>query len=117
MRAAQSVASIATRLGSAYRAGSWWRCRCPGHRSIGSTLALRDGPHGLIVYCHGGCRRDDVIAELGRLGLLDDEHIVGVIEIARHHAAEERDRQRRIAAALGFGHHDTADPHGTVVER
>ena len=61
---------IARALGAACKSGGWWRCRCPVHQSDGATLALRDGPRGLIAHCHAGCSRDDVLAELRRLGLL-----------------------------------------------
>jgi putative DNA primase/helicase len=112
-----SAAAIASRLGPAYRSGDWWRCRCPAHGSAGSTLALRDGPRGLVAYCHAGCPRADIVGALDRLGLLDDRHVVGAIEIERDYAAQEQDRQRRTAAALDFWRHETADPHGTAIER
>jgi putative DNA primase/helicase len=64
---------IAAALGGARRSGQWWRCICPVHgsrtgRSL--SLSLRDHPRGLAVRCHAGCSRDDVVAELRRLGLL-----------------------------------------------
>src|SRR5216684_2336954 len=67
-----TAAEIAAGLGLAHRCGSWWRCRCPAHGSRGATLALRDGDRGLIVYCHAGCRRRDILAGLRRLGLLGE---------------------------------------------
>ena len=66
-----SAETIARRLGAATPSGGWWCCRCPVHQSSGATLALKDGSHGLIAHCHGGCSRDDVRTELRRLGLLD----------------------------------------------
>jgi putative DNA primase/helicase len=112
-----SVEIIAAALGSSYRSGSWWRCRCPVHQSSGATLALRDGPQGLIACCHAGCRGDDVLDELCRLGLLSrGGDLVAVAKIV-HREAEQRDRQRRIAAALDFWHHETVSPDGTAVER
>ena len=92
-----SAETIARALGEASRSGGWWRCRCPVHQSSGPTLALRDGPRGLIAHCHAGCSRDDVLAELRRLGLLDGDGQPGrpdPAEIERRRAAEERDRQR-----------------------
>jgi hypothetical protein len=61
---------IARSLGGACRSGRWWRCRCPVHSSRGPTLALRDGEHGVIAYCHAGCSQGDVLIELQRHGLL-----------------------------------------------
>ena len=112
-----TAATIAAAVGGGRRSGSWWRGKCPVHQSTGLTLALRDGPRGLIVHCHAGCSRDDVLAELRRLGLLHDDGGAaadppGSEEIARRRAAEERDRQRRIADALNLWRHETADPRG-----
>jgi putative DNA primase/helicase len=115
-----SAENIASVLGGGYRLGSWWRCRCPVHQSSGPTLALRDGAQGLIVCCHADCRRDDVLEELRRLGLLgngDAAASTDPIEVERQREAEERDRQRRIVAALDLWHHETVPPVGTAVER
>jgi hypothetical protein len=67
---AMNASEIANALGSGHRSGAWWRCCCPVHVSRGATLALRDGERGLIVVCHAGCARADLIVELRRLGLL-----------------------------------------------
>jgi putative DNA primase/helicase len=67
-----SAREIAAALGDARRSGPWWRCRCPVHSSRGATLALRDGDRRLIVHCHAGCDRRDILAELRRRGLLAD---------------------------------------------
>lgn len=107
------------RLGGAQRCGAWWRCRCPVHGSRGSTLALRDGERGLIVKCWAGCDARDVLAALRRLGLIAgkaDHACPHAAEIARRHAAEARDRQRRIALARDIiAASQPAD--GTPVER
>jgi putative DNA primase/helicase len=70
-----SASEIAATLGAAHRSGDWWRCLCPVHGSStgrSSTLAIRDGDHGLIVKCWAGCDRHTVIAELGRRRLIGD---------------------------------------------
>jgi putative DNA primase/helicase len=106
-----TAAEIARALGTAQRSGVWWRCRCPVHNSRGATLALRDGDRGPIVRCHAGCTRDQVIAELHRLGLVDHAATpaspLDPAEIERRRAADERDRRRRIAEALDFWRHET----------
>jgi putative DNA primase/helicase len=112
--------AIASALGGAHPSGGWWRCRCPVHQSNGTTLALRNAPQGLVAYCHGGCSRDAVLAELDRRGLLDNSAVVAVpdpIEVARDRQAVERNKQKRITEALDFRKHETVGPHGTVVER
>jgi hypothetical protein len=116
-----TAAEIAAALGGEHRSGVWWRCRCPVHNSRGATLALRDGERGLIVKCWAGCRRHDVVAELRRLGLLDDGAAAPArapdgAEIERRRAAEQHDRWRRIAEARDFWRHgtDPARPHSAV---
>jgi putative DNA primase/helicase len=121
-RAMTGAAAIAEALGSAQRSGKWWRCICPVHNSHSASLALCDGPRGLILHCHAGCPRDDVLAQLRRLDLVDADTGDSTIrsdpaELERQREAEARDRQRRIAEALDFWQHETADPHGTAIER
>jgi putative DNA primase/helicase len=95
-----SAAYIAAALGNARRAGEWWRCICPVHGSRtgrSPSLSLRDHPRGLAVRCHAGCSRDDVIAELRRMGLL-----AGRGDGARSAPVaygDNRDDTRRITAA------------------
>jgi putative DNA primase/helicase len=94
---------IAVALDAACRSGSWWRCRCPVHASSGPTLALRDGERG-FVHCHAGCHRADILAELGRRGLIADHvearPIPDPAAGARRHEAEAAGRRRRIAEGL-----------------
>src|SRR5215204_5047723 len=111
--------TVANRLGEAYlSAGGWWRARCPAHGSAGPTLALRaTSSQGLLVFCHAGCRHDDIIEELERLGLLDGdgEHVgADPAEIERQRADDERRRQQRIAQALDIWRHETTAPDGTA---
>jgi putative DNA primase/helicase len=117
------AADIAAALGGGYCSGEWHRCICPLHQSSGPTLAQRDGPRGLIAHCHAGCSRDDVLAELHRLGLLDGNGertrcVPDPAEMERRRAAEQRERRRRIAEALDVWRHETLPiAPGTIVER
>ena len=58
-----------------------------------------------MAYCHAGCPREDVIAELGRRGLLDKDGGTALAcrpdpeKMERRHAAGAIDRRRRIALA------------------
>src|SRR3954453_4448244 len=65
-----SAADVALALGG-IRSGNWYRCRCPAHGSQSMTLALRDGQDGLVIKCHRGCTKDEVVAVLDEQGLLD----------------------------------------------
>ena len=51
------------------REGRQWRCRYPIYG--GRSLSIHDGDAGrFLVFCHGGCKPPDVLAELRRSGLL-----------------------------------------------
>jgi putative DNA primase/helicase len=99
-----TAAEIASALGGAHPSGAWWRCRCPIHASRGPSLALRDGDRGLVVHCHAGCSRAQILAELGRRGLIEDcveaRSIPDPEAGAGRREAEAADRQRGIAEAL-----------------
>ncbi|MGE3782057.1 MAG: toprim domain-containing protein [Alphaproteobacteria bacterium] len=72
------------------------------------------------MHCHAGCSRDEVLAELHRLRLLDFAGSVGTpdpAELEQQREAEKRRRMTRIADALDFWQRETADPVGTTVER
>ena len=114
-----TAAEIAVALDGPRCSGAWHRCGCPVHNSHRPTLALRDGAHGLIVHCHAGCSRGDVLTALSRLGLLDGAGSAGPpdsAELQRQREAERRRRAKRIADALDFWRHETVDPCGTAVE-
>jgi putative DNA primase/helicase len=65
-----TAADVARALGDARREGRRWRCRCPLHG--GRSLVLSDGDRSLLLAtCWGGCDRQDVLAELRRLGLIE----------------------------------------------
>jgi hypothetical protein len=125
-RVAMIGADIAAALGSAYRSGEWWRCRCPVHGSRGRTLAFRDGDRGLIVHCHAGCDCREILAELRRRGLIgktgesrssassSQSEIPRANDLRR--ATDERDRQYRTALALDLWS-ESYRASGTIVER
>jgi putative DNA primase/helicase len=110
---------IARSLGAAARSGEWWRCRCPVHQSRGPSLALRDGDSRLLVKCWAGCGARDVLTELERLGLLDDNcpAPVSVEDIERQRERDLADRRRRIANALDLFFNESRPAAGTLVER
>jgi hypothetical protein len=114
-----NAAEVATALGAAYRSGQWWRSPCPAHNSDGLTLALRDGDGGLIVYCHAGCTRAEILTELRRRGLNEGEancRLPDPADTAQRRDAERRDRERRIALARDIIA-ASLPAGGTVVER
>jgi putative DNA primase/helicase len=110
-----NAAGIAAAVGGARRSGRWWRCRCPVHGSRGATLALCDGDRGLILHCHAGCDRRDILAELRQRGLLARRAEYQSAPVTISHDARGDDA-RRIAMARRIW--DAAqDPHGSPAER
>jgi hypothetical protein len=85
-----NAAEIAVVLGGARREGKQWRARCPLHG--GHSLLLRDGAAGrVLATCFGGCDRKDLLAELGRLGLMGAERDrVHSVIISRNARAESQ---------------------------
>jgi hypothetical protein len=53
----------------ARRSGAAWLARCPAHDDRSPSLSVRDGAQGVLLTCHAGCERGDVIAELRARGL------------------------------------------------
>jgi putative DNA primase/helicase len=113
-----TAAEIASALGGTRCSGQWWRCVCPVHgsrtgRSL--TLALRDHAHGLVVHCHAGCGRDDILAELYRRGLIAErsDGARPPMAIRSHDGA---DKAARIAVARRIWE-ATKNARGTPVER
>ncbi len=124
MTAAERIAKV---LSGAYRSGRWWRSRCPVHGSRGGTLALRDGDRGLVVHCHAGCDRREILAELRRRGLLGGRAAPGP-EARRDQSdarravgdrrdVDEADRRRRIAEALDIWNESYPDTLTGLVGR
>ena len=69
MTAAEIARALAASLGGGVdKTGGQYFVRCPCHAERTGSLALRDAKVGVLVYCHGGCDRRDVIAELIRPG-------------------------------------------------
>ena len=68
-----NAAEIAVALGGARRNGRGWLCSCPVHPDRTPSLSIRDGDRvPIVVKCFAGCDSREVLAELRRLGLLDD---------------------------------------------
>jgi putative DNA primase/helicase len=123
MIAAERIAKV---LGSAARSGIWWRSRCPVHGSRSGTLALLDGDRGLVVHCHAGCGRSEILTELRRRGLIGGRAEIRSGAVVRQRntsgaddlrrAAEDSDRQRRIATAMDIWN-ESYRADRTIVER
>lgn len=72
---------------------------CPAHDDGTPSLSIRDGKHGLIAHCFGGCDSKDIFDALRRRGLI-----------------EPRQPHNQKRGPLGIWH-EAIDAHGTPVER
>jgi putative DNA primase/helicase len=90
----------------AYRSSTgWWNIRCPICSGDGK-LGIKIDERGLGVHCYRGCARAYIVAELERLGLLDQEGDVAVDhqpedpeQARKRYEEEEAKRQQKIAKA------------------
>lgn len=44
--------------------GRWVAC-CPAHDDRSPSFSVKDGGDRVLLYCHGGCQFDEVVAALG----------------------------------------------------
>lgn len=50
----------------AHRVGGEWRARCPAHKGDGTSLSIRDGDIGVLVYCWShGCSLHEICRAAG----------------------------------------------------
>jgi putative DNA primase/helicase len=110
-----SAAEVAAALGGR-REGRGWRCRCPLHG--GFSLILSDGNAGrVLATCWGGCDRLDVLAELGRCGLLG-KHGAGyqLPSVTQRRRDDTKGDAARTARALIIWH-ESRPIVGTIADR
>jgi putative DNA primase/helicase len=95
---------IARALGETYRSSSgWWNTRCPRCQGDGK-LGLKDDGHRLIVSCFRGCRREDILVEIERFAVTEDDDLVDHLpedpaQAERRRQAEAARRHRKIDEA------------------
>lgn len=70
------------------RNGRGWIACCPVHRDKKPSLSLRDAEVGVLLFCHAGCDRLDVIDELIRLKLWDDYDPMHAARVAANDQAK-----------------------------
>jgi hypothetical protein len=77
--------ALAAELGGGIRkSGQGWTVRCLSHPDSSPSLVIADGRGGILFHCHGGCRQEDVLADLIGWGLLPD------------HRAQQRGRRQLV---------------------
>jgi putative DNA primase/helicase len=98
-----SARHIVTTLGGKWQ-GSYGIVRCPAHDDKRPSLKIRDGESGrLLVHCYAGCQAQDILAELRRAGLLDnnvDARDQDEAQSQRIRQAAERERHEKEALAI-----------------
>lgn len=54
------------KLAGVQRSGSGWAARCPAHDDHVASLQVTQGEHQpVVLFCHAGCRPEDVVSSLG----------------------------------------------------
>ena len=56
---------ILTRLQGVKRAGNGWQALCPAHEDKEPSLHISQDDDRLLIYCHAGCRAEQVVQSLG----------------------------------------------------
>lgn len=47
------------------RSGTGWVASCPAHDDRAPSLSITEGDDRLLLFCHAGCRTEDILTELG----------------------------------------------------
>jgi putative DNA primase/helicase len=111
--------SIAEALGGR-KSGSGWSARCPAHDDRSPSLSLRDTPDGrVLVYCHAGCKQDEVISKLKAFSMWTQsgQRLSRCVTPSRvtMPTKQDRDDVNRTEAALAIWH--TSKPaDGSLIE-
>jgi hypothetical protein len=58
-----TAAQLADLLAATAR-DEWYDAHCPAHDDERPSFSFRDGPDGLIVHCHAGCKPDAILTAL-----------------------------------------------------
>lgn len=59
-----SITEILDRLTSVIRSRDGWVARCPAHPDRSPSLSIREGEKGILLYCHAGCRLEDIASAM-----------------------------------------------------
>ena len=60
-----TLASVLGKLKGVRRAGNGYLALCPCHNDHTPSLSLSQGNDGILLYCHAGCKTEDIMAKLG----------------------------------------------------
>jgi len=60
-----TVDSLLAKLDGVQREGKGWRGLCPAHDDHNPSLSVDVEDGRILLYCHAGCRIEDVVAKLG----------------------------------------------------
>ncbi len=64
--ASRPIEVVLGRLEKVRRTGKGWSARCPSHPDRWPSLSIAEGADGrTLLFCHGGCRNEDVVAAIG----------------------------------------------------
>jgi putative DNA primase/helicase len=83
------------------KAGGGWMARCPAHDDRTPSLSIRDSEDNkVLVYCHAGCDRGQVITVLRGRGLWAENGPRSISYTARRTPDQDAARRSEIALAI-----------------
>ena len=113
-----TAAEIAHALGGAKRNGRGWVARCCCHQDKSPSLSLRDGDNRLLVHCFAGCDVRDILAELRRLGWIEDiRRNSRPVRRARPVPVPKQTEPDKPSYFAGAIWREAVDPRGTLAEK
>ena len=57
---------VLARLGGVKQVSGGWLARCPSHDDREPSLKVAEADDArVLLFCHGGCRTEDVVAAMG----------------------------------------------------
>ncbi|PEQ12542.1 topoisomerase [Novosphingobium sp. PC22D] len=65
-RPTSELKALVSRLGGTW-SGNTAMCLCPAHADRTPSLSIRQGDRAILVTCHAGCDRSDVLRAIGRI--------------------------------------------------
>jgi hypothetical protein len=68
-----TLEQLLNRLQARNNGGSGWQALCPAHDDRNASLSISEAGGKVLLYCHAGCKTEDVLAKLGlNFGDLED---------------------------------------------
>ncbi len=81
-----ALTELLPKLKGVRRNGRGWMALCPAHEDRNQSLSVREQGDKILLYCHGGCRTEDILSAIG-LAITDLFHDAGASLSSRRAAS------------------------------